>query len=97
MLAAITPGVLDNNVIQIISSHTRCWGRWLACGNMIQGQCQELPIGENYRVSANGKIVKKDDNPIMGAWTRGPPAEPQDDGRRRSTGSHNGSRGNRND
>ena len=35
----VTPGVLDNNVIKIISSHTRCWGRWLAWGNMIQGQC----------------------------------------------------------
>ena len=38
MLAAITLCVLDNNVIQIISSHTLCWGRWLACGNMIRKQ-----------------------------------------------------------
>ena len=33
---------------------------------------QELPTGHNLRVTAHGKVVKKDD-PLMVAWSRGPP------------------------
>ena len=34
---------------------------------------KELPNGENFRVTSNGKLVPKDEQRAMGAWTRGPP------------------------
>lgn len=43
----------------------------------------EIPNGEKFRITANGKVVKKDDNPAMGQWTRGPPVNTSAIGRGR--------------
>ena len=52
----------------------------------IQTLLRELPNGDNYRVTGNGRLVKKDSPQGMGAWRRGPPV---------SSGSERGSIGGR--
>ena len=34
---------------------------------------KEIPNGNKYRVTANGKVILKDVPTLMGTWTRGPP------------------------
>jgi len=37
---------------------------------------KEIPNGDKYRVTANGRVVLKDVQPNMGQWARGPPVAP---------------------
>jgi len=39
---------------------------------------RELPNGNKYHVTGNGKVILKDVAPVMGAWTRGPPVNNTD-------------------
>ena len=52
----------------------------------IHTMLRELPNGDNYMVTGNGRLVKKDFSKRMGAWSRGPPV---------SSGSERGSIGGR--
>jgi hypothetical protein len=37
---------------------------------------KELPNGDKYRVTNNGKLVTKDEPRAMGPWARGAPVVP---------------------
>ena len=39
---------------------------------------KEIPNGNKYRVTANGKVILKDVPTLMGTWTRGPPVTTND-------------------